>query len=173
VDAVSSWQRATITVAGYLPESEAPHLAIADELTVSIDRPHVSPGDVIARLAEAIRVWGPAAIVYDQGAAIAPHLEGAAAVADWPLVGLNRRQVAAASMHLEALCLGGEMTHSGDAVLAVHLAAAAKSVVGDSWRLSRKASTGHIDAIVAGALCLYALTRPQDAKVELAPQVFV
>ena len=173
VDAVASWQRATITVAGFLPESGLPHVAIADELVVGQDRTHVAPRDVIERLAEAIRVWQPAAIVFDGGAAIAPHLEGAAAVADWPLTALNRRQVAAASMHLEALVLGGDMTHAGDVVLAVHLAAAARSIVGDSWRLSRRQSTGHIDAIVAAALAVYALTRPAEAKIDLAPQVFL
>jgi hypothetical protein len=173
VDAVSSWQRATIAVAGYLPETGRPHIAIADELVLGQDRHHIAPKDVIERLAEAVRVWRPAAIVFDAGAAIAPHLEGAAAVADWPLVGLNRRQVAGASMHLEALILGGDVTQSGDVVLAVHLAAAAKSMIGDSWRLSRRQSTGHIDAIVAGALAVYALTRPAEAKVDLAPQVFL
>jgi len=171
-DAVGSWQRATIAVAGFLPETERPHVAVADELVATASRPAVSPGDLIGALAKAIETWQPAAIVYDKGAALAPHLEGAAAVAGWPIVGMGPSQMAGASANLEGLILGGEVSHSADVLFAAHLAGAARSIRGDSWRLSRRQSTGHIDAIVAAAMALYALTRPQEANVDLVPQIF-
>ena len=173
VDAVSSWQRGTVTVAGWIPETERPHVAIAEELVAPGDRPSVPPSELIQAIARAVETWHPAAILFDRGAAVAPHLEGAAAIAGWPIVGLNAAQMAGASAQLEGLALGSELTHSGDVVLAAHLAAASRSLRGDTWRLSRRQSTGHIDAIVAAAMALYGLTRPDEAHVDLVPQIFL
>jgi len=170
VDVVPSWDRASVVVAGYLDGLDIPHVAMAGEAdAMRLGQDRVAPSQLLDLVREAADVWNPAAIVYDRQASAAAHLEGAGA-AGWPVIGLDQRQLASASMALEAHALGGELSHSGDDVMAMHLRASARQPKGDGWRLSRRQSAGHIDSIVAAAMALYALTRPED--IEPVPSVW-
>lgn len=164
VDVVPSWERCTIVVAGYLQGLDIPHVAIAGEVdAIREGRDRLAPSDLLAVARTAVERWSPAMVVYDRAAGAAAHLEGAGA-AGWPVIPLDARKIAAASMAFEAHALGGELSHAGDDVMAMHLRASARSPLGDSWRLSRRQSAGHIDSIVAAAMALYALTRPEEVQ---------
>jgi hypothetical protein len=171
VDVVPSWQRCTVTVAGYVEGLDVAHVAIAGEVDALREgRERVAPSELLATLRDAIEAWNPDLVVYDGRAGAASHLESVSAAVDWKLQALDQRQIAGASMALDALAHGGELSHSGDDVLAMSLRASARSPMGDGWRLSRRRSSGHIDAIVAAALALYGLTRP--GEVEQRPVVW-
>jgi len=164
VDVVPSWERCTVVVAGYLVGLDIPHVAIAGEVDALRDgHDRLAPSDLLTVARVAVERWKPSMVVYDRAAGAASHLEGAGA-AGWPVVPLDQRKLAAASMAFEAHALGGELSHSGDDVLGMHLRASARSPLGDSWRLSRRQSAGHIDSIVAAAMALYALTRPDEVQ---------
>ncbi len=162
VDAVPTWRRATIAVAGRISATHV-HVAIAgeaDALALHRTGGSIAPselGDLVRRV---VATWGPALVAYDAQGPLAPH------VADWlddtPLLALSGTDIRAACSSLYAGLVGGELTHSGDAILTAQAHAARRSESGDgAWRLSRRASSSDIDAILAATFAAYATARAE------------
>jgi phage terminase large subunit-like protein len=166
-DVTPSWQRCTVAVAARLAEG-LPHVAITDEIDALRQRGDVRPGQAVDAVRRAVATWAPAAVLYDAHGTIAPHLERAG-IADAELVPVSSVSLLSVCAHFEGLTRGRELTHAGDDVLAVSLASAARSEIGDGWRWTRKRSTGHIDAIVAASIALWGAT---SDEVIIGPQVF-
>jgi hypothetical protein len=160
IDAPGSWSRVTVAVCGFVHATGLPHVAIAGEL-VAGPGANIPPGEALAMLAAAYERWRPRAILYDAGGAVAPHIEGSAGDRSWRVVRADRRMMAAAAMHLDALVMGSELTHAGDSVTAMHIAAAVRVPNADGWRWSRRASLAPIDALVASSLAVLGMTRPE------------
>jgi hypothetical protein len=160
IDAPGSWSRATIAVCGMSAATGLPHVAIAGELVAGL-RQSVPPGEVLAELVRAAERWRPRWILYDAAGALAPHIEGVAADRSLRTLRADRKMIAAAAMHLDALVMGSEVTHAGDAITALHIASAVRVPVGDGWRWSRRASLAPIDALVASSLAVLGITRPE------------
>lgn len=166
VDASPSWRHATVTIAGRISETHT-HVAIAGELdALRLDSPggHVSPSELGATVQAAIATWGPALVVWDGSSAVGPHASEWAG--DTPTLALSGAAIRQACAALYGALVGGELTHSADAVLTAQAHAARRSDSGDSWRLSRRASANDIDAILAatfaafGSLTLEELPEP-------------
>jgi hypothetical protein len=160
VDAPGSWSRGTIAVCGSAYETGLPHVAIAGEVLAG-RRGSVPPGELLGVLAEAIERWQPVTVLYDGAGAVAPHIEGVAADRSWRTTRATRSMLAAAAMHLDALVMGGELTHSGDPVLPLHINSAVRVPTGEGWRWSRRASLAPIDALIAASLAVLGVTRPE------------
>ena len=160
VDAPGSFSRATIAVCGMSRATGLPHVAIAGELSAGT-RQSVPPSEVLQLLATVVERWQPRAVLYDAFGAVAPHVESVAADRSWRIVRADRKMVAAAAMHLDALVMGAEVTHAGDAVTAMHIASAVRVPNVDGWRWSRRASLAPIDALVASSLAVLGMTRPE------------
>lgn len=167
VDASPAWTHATVTIAGRISPTHV-HVAIAgelDSLRLGSAGGHLAPAQVGDLVGAAIAAWGPEAIVYEGRSAVGPHAPGWAG--DLPIIDLGGADVRAACGALYAALVGGELTHSADAVLTAQAHAARRSDVGDSWRLSRRSSTGDIDAILAATFAAFgtltAEERPRPA----------
>lgn len=169
VDASPSWRHATVTVAGWIAPNHV-HVAIAgelDALRLGSAGGHIAPAQLGELVTAAIATWGPAALVYDAASAVSPH--AAAWADDLPLMALSGMQIRSACAALYGALVGGELTHSGDAVLTAQAHAARRSDAGESWRLSRRASASDIDAILAATFAAFgALT----AEVIPTPSVW-
>jgi phage terminase large subunit-like protein len=160
-DVTPSWQHGTVAVAARMAEGH-PHMAIAAEVDALRQRADVRPSQLIEATVRAIATWAPAAVLYDQHGGLAPHLERSGIANLLPVPASRMLSVCA---HFEGLARGRELTHSGDDVLAVSLASAARAEVGDGWRWARKRSTGHIDGIVAGSMALWGATSDEAVPV--------
>lgn len=170
VDAVPTWRRATVAVAGRISAAQV-HGAIAgeaDALALSRTGGSIAPselGDLVRRV---IRAWGPALLVYDALGPVAPHVE------DWdldtPTLALSGTDIRAACAYLYAGLVGGELTHSADPVLTAQAHAARRSETSEgAWRLSRRHSSADIDAILAVTFAAYGQMRAEQL---VAPDVF-
>lgn len=166
VDASPSWKRATLTVAARISETHT-HVAIAgelDALRLGSAGGHVAPASLAELVSTAIATWHPELLVWDAMSAVgayAPEWAG-----DLPTLALNGGQVRQACGAFYGALVGGELTHSADPVLTAQAHAARRSDTGDSWRLSRKASSVDIDAILSatfaafGSITLDAIPEP-------------
>lgn len=163
IDVVPSWQRATIAVGARMAEGY-PHVAIDAEVDAIRQRGDVRPGQALELLRAAIARWSPAVVLYDAHGGLAPHIERAELGDAVELLPVTTSGMVSVCSHFEGLVRGREMTQSGDMVLSLSLASAARSEVADAWRWTRKRSSGHIDAIVAASMALWGSTSP-DAEI--------
>lgn len=78
---------------------------------------------------------------------------------------LTAGEMAAAAAGARATIARRALVHPGDAILNVQMTQARRRDLGDSWRLSRSQSTGHIDAVLATIIGLHvAATRPVHVR---------
>lgn len=173
VEVVPSWRRATVTVG--LATSEGAWVGIAGDLDASRSgtAAAVAPADLVAMLDRIVGDMKPAGVAYSTSAAAAPHVEAWAAEHDVPTVKLGGRELRAASELFRSELIGGRLTHSDDALMALQIRSARPSgpIEAGQWYLSIRESTGEIDTIRAAAWAAWAVIAPTED--ELPVQIFV
>ena len=105
------------------------------------------------------------AIVIDGGNM--PSLQKRLKNAGFPLWQLWSKEVAAACSTTFALFQQGKIEHNNDPLLIAQMPRGVARYVGENWYLSRKASLGDIDGVLATILCCYV------ANIEKAPSIGV
>lgn len=169
VDAVSSWERASIAVAGVRPDGRV-GVEIARDLRLDPMTGRAVDDGAIVRALDELRARATVrAIRYDAQASIAPVLARyAESHDDAGVAAVGPAEFARDCADLEEHVLGRRLAHA-DPLIDAQLAGAVRLLRGDGWRWGRRASSGHIDALCAATLAVAGAARPVTVPV---PQIF-
>ena len=136
---------------------------IETELVASLVNP--SENRLYDLLTTLYKKHGCSAIVIDGNSM--PSLQKRLKNASYPLWQLWSKEVAAACSTTFALFQQGKIEHNNDPLLIAQMPRGVARYVGENWYLSRKASLGDIDGVLATILAVYV------ANIEKAPTVGV
>jgi len=136
---------------------------IETELVASLVNP--SENRLYDLLTTLYKKHGCSAIVIDGNSM--PSLQKRLKNASYPLWQLWSKEVAAACSTTFALFQQGKIEHNNDPLLIAQMPRGVARYVGENWYLSRKASLGDIDAVLATILATYV------ANIEKAPSIGV
>jgi phage terminase large subunit-like protein len=136
---------------------------IETELVASLVNP--SENRLYDLLTTLYKKHGCSAIVIDGNSM--PSLQKRLKNSSYPLWQLWSKEVAAACSTTFALFQQGKIEHNNDPLLIAQMPRGVARYVGENWYLSRKASLGDIDAVLATILATYV------ANIEKAPSIGV
>jgi phage terminase large subunit-like protein len=136
---------------------------IETELVASLVNP--SENRLYDLLTTLYKKHGCSAIVIDGNSM--PSLQKRLKNASYPLWQLWSKEVAAACSTTFALFQQGKIEHNNDPLLIAQMPRGVARYVGENWYLSRKASLGDIDSVLATILATYV------ANIEKAPSIGV
>jgi phage terminase large subunit-like protein len=136
---------------------------VETELVASLVNP--SENRLYDLLTTLYKKHGCSAIVIDGGNL--PSLQKRLKNASYPLWQLWSKEVAAACSTTFALFQQGKIEHNNDPLLIAQMPRGVARYVGENWYLSRKASLGDIDSVLATILATYV------ANIEKAPSIGV
>jgi phage terminase large subunit-like protein len=136
---------------------------IETELVASLVNP--SENRLYDLLTTLYKKHGCTAIVIDGNSM--PSLQKRLKNASYPLWQLWSKEVAAACSTTFALFQQGKIEHNNDPLLIAQMPRGVARYVGENWYLSRKASLGDIDSVLATILATYV------ANIEKAPSIGV
>jgi phage terminase large subunit-like protein len=136
---------------------------IETELVASLVNP--SENRLYDLLTTLYKKHGCSAIVIDGNSM--PSLQKRLKNASYPLWQLWSKEVAAACSTTFALLQQGKIEHNNDPLLIAQMPRGVARYVGENWYLSRKASLGDIDSVLATILAVYV------ANIEKAPSIGV
>jgi phage terminase large subunit-like protein len=136
---------------------------VETELVASLVNP--SENRLYDLLTTLYKKHGCSAIVIDGNSM--PSLQKRLKNASYPLWQLWSKEVAAACSTTFALFQQGKIEHNNDPLLIAQTPRGVARYVGENWYLSRKASLGDIDSVLATILCCYV------ANIEKAPSIGV
>jgi phage terminase large subunit-like protein len=136
---------------------------IETELVASLVNP--SENRLYDLLTTLYKKHGCSAIVIDGNSM--PSLQKRLKNSSYPLWQLWSKEVAAACSTTFALFQQGKIEHNNDPLLIAQMPRGVARYVGENWYLSRKASLGDIDSVLATILCCYV------ANIEKAPSIGV
>jgi phage terminase large subunit-like protein len=136
---------------------------IETELVASLVNP--SENRLYDLLTTLYKKHGCSAIVIDGNSM--PSLQKRLKNASYPLWQLWSKEVAAACSTTFALFQQGKIEHNNDPLLIAQMPRGVARYVGENWYLSRKASLGDIDGVLATILATYV------ANIEKAPSIGV
>jgi phage terminase large subunit-like protein len=136
---------------------------VQTELVASVINP--SENSLYDLLVKTYKAHNCSAIVIDGGNL--PSLQKRLKNAGYPLWQLWSKEVAAACSTTFALFQQNKIEHNSDPLLIAQMPRGVARYVGENWYLSRKASLGDIDGVLATILCCYV------ANIEKAPSIGV
>jgi phage terminase large subunit-like protein len=136
---------------------------VETELVASLVNP--SENRLYDLLTTLYKKHGCSAIVIDGNSM--PSLQKRLKNSSYPLWQLWSKEVAAACSTTFALFQQGKIEHNNDPLLIAQMPRGVARYVGENWYLSRKASLGDIDAVLATILAIYV------ANIEKAPSIGV
>jgi len=84
-----------------------------------------------------------------------------------PVWHLWQKEMAAACSAVYAMFAQGSVRHNNDPLLSAQMGNGVTKYTGETWRISRKESTGDIDALMATVMALYVSSRAQHAGVQV------
>lgn len=155
VDITKNWEHATIAYANNL---EDVHYSELVQTFVNTNEVHLF--NTLVKLYE---TYAPRAIALDDRAL--PGLGKRLKMAGIPTYQLWTKEISAACSVVFALLSTGKGKHNNDPLLIAQSPNGVAKYSGETWLISRKESTGEIDALMATVMALYVSTRAENASI--------
>jgi hypothetical protein len=171
VDMAPHGQRATLTAAWELPNSERIALEVARDLRATTEAP-LTAAQLGAAVLEVTARRMPLGILYERSAAATPALERLAIDhPDLPLIPMTSAQVYEACGVMYLAVLTRRLAQVGDPLLAAQWGQVARVERDSAYRWARRKSASYIDAVMSATLSTWAAARGEAQ--DLPPQIFV
>jgi phage terminase large subunit-like protein len=155
VDITKNWEHATIAYANNLDDVHYSELVQTFVNTNEVQ--------LFNRLVQLYEKFQPRAIALDDRAL--PGLGKRLKMAGIPTYQLWTKEISAACSVVFALLSTGKGKHNNDPLLISQSPNGVAKYSGETWLISRKESTGEIDALMATVMALYVSTRAENTTI--------
>jgi hypothetical protein len=153
LDVTPAWTRASIAAA--VPDGEQLHVELVRDWPSGVD-----VDEVVDAARELLRRYPRSRLAFDAASPIAARARDLVDELPGRVDELGGATFRAACSSLLGHVVGGTLRHRADPVLDSAARLAARSEDAESWRLVRRRSAGHIDALVAVTCALHLADRP-------------